>query len=256
MNGDYPETPANSVPRPKTGWIATGCGILLFGFIFISIVGTIISAMSYVLIDRQPTRRFACKNNLRQIGLALHAYHEFYDSFPPALVTDENGKPMHSWRVLLLPHIEQQPLYDRYDFSQPWDSPANRFVLQHMPDIYRCPSETNVGSTNTSYAAVVGPDCAFAGAESVKIDNVTDGTAKTLMVGEAVGRGIPWTKPADIDVTRHPGLNQPNGFTGPHEDGVQFVFVDGAVGSVPDTIDGETLSNLFLRNDGNEIGDY
>ena len=70
-----------------------------------------------------PTReagpRTVCRNNLKQIGLALHDYHEVYGSFPPAYVSDENGRPMHSWRLLILPHLDQTGIYKRYRFDEP-----------------------------------------------------------------------------------------------------------------------------------------
>ena len=91
---------------------------------------------------REAARRSQCKNNLKMIGLALQNYHDMYRSFPPAFVADENGKPMYSWRVLLLPHLEHAPLYKKYDLSQPWDSPANKAVLDNMPDVFACPSST------------------------------------------------------------------------------------------------------------------
>ena len=66
---------------------------------------------------REPSRRSQCKNNLKQIGLALHNYHEKYQAFPPAYTVDATGKPLHSWRTLILPFVDQQALYDKIDLS-------------------------------------------------------------------------------------------------------------------------------------------
>ena len=66
---------------------------------------------------REPARRSQCKNNLKQIGLALHNYHETYGAFPPAYTVDADGKRLHSWRTLILPYLDQAPLYDKIDFS-------------------------------------------------------------------------------------------------------------------------------------------
>lgn len=74
---------------------------------------------------REAARRVSCLNNLRHIELALHNYHNAHGCFPPAYIVDESGRPMHSWRVLL-PYLEQEALYDQYDFSEPWDGPNNR----------------------------------------------------------------------------------------------------------------------------------
>lgn len=75
---------------------------------------------------REAARRAQCSNNLKQIAFSLHSYHDRYGCFPPAYIADEEGKPMHSWRVLILPFIEEQALYDRYAFTEPWDGPSNR----------------------------------------------------------------------------------------------------------------------------------
>ena len=74
---------------------------------------------------RGEARRSQCKNNLKQIGLALHNYHDIYHVFPPAYTVDGNGKPLHSWRTLILPYLDQAPLYLKIDLSKPWDDPAN-----------------------------------------------------------------------------------------------------------------------------------
>ena len=92
---------------------------------------------------REAARRTQCKNNLKQIGIALHSYHDVYKTFPPAYIPDEDGKPMHSWRVLILPFIEQQALYEQYDFNEPWDGPNNSQLANVVISVYQCPSSPN-----------------------------------------------------------------------------------------------------------------
>jgi hypothetical protein len=103
---------------------------------------------------REAARRTQCKNNMKAIALAMHNYHDTYGSFPPAYIPDENGKPMHSWRVLILPMLDQQFLYSQYDFDQPWDSPANRSVMDRMPAIYGCPSSPDAKGNTTPPSSV------------------------------------------------------------------------------------------------------
>ena len=79
---------------------------------------------------RPAARQTQCRNNLKQIGLALHNYADEWKVFPPAYTVDANGKPLHSWRTLLLPYLDQSPLYNRIDFSKAWDDPANAPELQ------------------------------------------------------------------------------------------------------------------------------
>ena len=124
---------------------------------------------------REASRRMQCSNNLRQIALALHNYHDTYGCFPPAYLADRNGKPMHSWRVLILPFIEQSALYQKYDFSEPWDGPKNSKLLSSMPHVYSCPSvaRTAAGrSTCTSYLAVVGPTTVWPGRATRSLNEI------------------------------------------------------------------------------------
>ena len=104
-------------------WIGAGICILLLIALLLPAVRT----------GPRASCRMSCSNNLKQIALAMHNYHDVHGCFPPAYTTDENGRPMHSWRIFLLPYIEQQHLYDQYDFDQPWDSPHNMEVARQMP---------------------------------------------------------------------------------------------------------------------------
>ena len=87
--------------------------------------------------------RTKCRDNLKRIGLAMHMYHQTYGVFPPPCLTDENGMPIHSWRVLLLPFLDEQELYDEYRFDEPWDGPSNSRLHSRMPEIFRCNRATD-----------------------------------------------------------------------------------------------------------------
>ena len=94
---------------------------------------------------REAARRSQCANNLKQIALAMHNYHDVFKSFPPAVITDKNGRPMHSWRVAILPFIEQAALYKNYKFDEPWDGPNNRNLDNIAIPVFRCPSDPGHG---------------------------------------------------------------------------------------------------------------
>ncbi len=104
--------------------------------------------------DREPARRVICQRSLQQVGLALHQYHDKYGSFPPAYLTDANGRPMHSWRVLLLPFLGQQALYDDYRFDEPWDGPHNALLHERaseaLTNYFSCPSDRSSSKKTTS----------------------------------------------------------------------------------------------------------
>jgi hypothetical protein len=144
-----------------------------------------------------------CSNNLKQIAIALHNYHDTYKSFPPAYVADEDGNRMHSWRVLILPYLEQQELYEQYDFDQSWDGPSNRLLAGRMPSVFACPGRSRndrVARTYSTYVAVVGPNTIWPGERPTRIADIVDGTAYTLLVAEADSPGVPWMSPDDWSV--------------------------------------------------------
>lgn len=139
-----------------------------------------------------------CRVNLEDIGLALLQYHDKYGSFPPAYVADESGKPMHSWRTLLLPFVGYGPLYNDYRFDEPWDSPYNRKLCHKIVLAYMCPSEPHAVPL-TSYVAVVGPGTAWPGSTPTRLKDFRDGTANTILIVELVNSGIHWAEPRDLD---------------------------------------------------------
>ena len=130
---------------------------------------------------RENACRAQCRGNLCQIALAFHNYHEAYGRWPPAYVADASGNPMHSWRVLILPFIEQSGLYNSYNFSQPWNSQSNRRLIGMMPDPYACPSHGASSSGLTDYVVIVGPATAFPGARSTTLDEIKDDRHDTIL---------------------------------------------------------------------------
>ncbi len=204
---------------------------------------------------REAARRSQCKNNMKQIGLALMNYESVWGSFPPAYVADADGKPMHSWRVLILPYLDALGTYEEYNFSEPWDGPNNSKLLGRMPPVYACPSHAaGAGTTTTAYAAVFGENCVFRGADPVRIADITDGPSNTLIVAEATGASIPWMKPEDIDIAKHPALGDKDGFSSPHPIGVNGLIADGSVRHISSTINPQTLKALFTRDGGELVG--
>ncbi len=132
----------------------------------------VVSFACFITVREPPQAAFRsqCKNSLKAIAIALHNCHDVWSCFPPPFVADERGRPLHSWRVLILPYFEFddfRPLYDAYDFSEPWDGPHNLSLGDRMPPVYRCPADEpdREGAPSTSYVAIVGPHtCWSAGA--------------------------------------------------------------------------------------------
>ena len=147
-----------------------------------------------------PARRSQCSWNLKQVLMALHDYHDHYGCFPPAYVADKNGQPMHSWRVLILPFLEQQALYAQYRFDEPWNGPNNSKLGNVRIPEYQCPEQTASGTpTMTSYVALVGKAAAWPGSAAARFEDFRDATSNTIMVVEMVDSGIHWMEPRDMD---------------------------------------------------------
>src|SRR4029077_10950256 len=143
-------------------------------------------------------RRAQCMNNLKQIGLAMHNFHDSNNAFPPAAITDKQGRPLLSWRVAILPYVEQSSLYNSFHLDEPWDSPHNITLVNQMPRVYLCPSEGNPKPGKTTYQVVVGPQTLFpAEGRRIRITDVMDGTSNTFMVGEA-SQAVTWPAPDDL----------------------------------------------------------
>ena len=145
---------------------------------------------------RAAARRMVCLSNAKQIALALHNYHDQYKEFPPAHLDDVNGKPMHSWRVLLLPYLNEANRYAKYRFDEPWNGPNNRQLLDPIPPVLSCPAQAN--SPYTDYVAVVGPDTVWPGATSRKLTDIADPQDQTLLFVESAEPRILWMEPRDL----------------------------------------------------------
>ncbi|MGH7195112.1 MAG: DUF1559 domain-containing protein [Candidatus Saccharimonadales bacterium] len=205
---------------------------------------------------RESARRSSCNCNLKQIGLALQTYADVYKCYPPAYITDERGNRMHSWRVLLLPFMEQKPLYDRYDFSEPWNGPNNRQLAAYMPPVYSCPSDDGRGSGEVSYLAVTGPGTVWPGSRCTGWGDIKDGTSNTICIAEAVGSGIHWMEPRDLPfeaLAKGVNSNQGLGVCSRHEGMAEVSFCDGSVKPIRESVSIGTLEALATKAGGEPI---
>jgi hypothetical protein len=202
--------------------------------------------------------RGSCRHNLKFILLALDAYHDEHGSFPPAYVADKNGRPLYSWRVLILPYIDEKPLYLKYRLDEPWDSPHN-FPLSNVTlDAFKCPSEDKGESASTDYLAVVGPHAAWTGDNSVSRKDISDPHGSVIHVVEASQSGIGWAEPRDLYVNQIPLAINPKqglGISSRHKDCAQVGLCDGSVIALFDDLSRETLRCLLDRDDGQPVGE-
>ena len=148
----------------------------------------------------EAARRVGCANNLRALGAALRSYEARHGAFPPAVVYDAQGRPMHSWRVLILPDLDRNDLFEQYDFDEPWDSPHNRQLADLMPAVYRCPGDApSAEGLHTNYVAVAGPQTLWQAERRLSLEDLAE-MRETLLITETFHTGIHWMEPRDLTV--------------------------------------------------------
>jgi hypothetical protein len=204
-------------------------------------------AVPAVQKTRVASRRMQSQNNLKQIGLAMHNYHDTFGRFPPQALTDKNGKPLLSWRVAILPFIEQDAVYRQFKLDEPWDSEHNKKLLEQMPKIYTPVNAKTGEKYETFYQVFAGKGTVFEPGEKITFASITDGTSNTIMVVEA-GDAVPWTKPDDLPFDSDKALPK---LGGEFPDVINAAFCDGSVHTIEKKkIDDKVLRWLILRNSG------
>lgn len=204
--------------------------------------------MPGALTDRDAVLlRGRCSNNLKQIAAAMQQYETTYGCFPPAYIADKNGKPMHSWRVLLLPHLGYQDLYDRYRFDEPWDSPRNTRVTNLTIGLFQCPAQPANKQPTTNYMMVVGPHTISNGRESRKSTEITDGLKETIMLVEVADSVVWWAEPEDlrfdaINFTINGGKRQE--ISSYHPGGANAAYCDGSVRFLKDSLNPQLVKAM------------
>jgi len=294
--------------------------------VVIAIIGILVSLLlPAVQAAREAARRMECSNNLKQIGLAMHNYHDTYKQFPKERIrvwAGWNGPWDYAkgWHTQILPFIEQQPLADSYIDELSWWDPENADEVATVIDTYICPSSpgtplfieetTSANGQNFNFRAAAtdygygrgwwdpgnplpnGQDWEFvfltAEDNTNRARDVTDGLSNTIMIGEHAGRphhwinGVKQPNPAPwnnhrgfwaggnsfwVSVTSSDGLisgvgscfincNSAEHYYGFHPGGAQFVFADGHVQFLAETINGRTLTRLTQENDGEILGEF
>ncbi len=204
--------------------------------------------------SREPSRRSNCKNNLKQIGIALHNYHDEYGMFPPAYTVDAEGNKLHSWRTLILPYMEQVALYNTIDLTKPWDDPANNVVRQTSLPVYHCPSSSGLPN-HTNYLAIVGDDLAFPHAKSRTKQEFTDGLGETIFVVDVPEQNmVEWMSPNDADEQMYQSFQPESKMS--HAGVVQILLGDGAVRAVTLTLPSEKRRALMTVGGNEEVGEF
>lgn len=189
-------------------------------------------------------------NNLKKISLAMHLYsNASNDSFPPGASRDKAGKKLLSWRVLVLPYLDQKDLYDQFHLDEPWDSEHNRKLIPMMPATFAAPqlSKAARAQGKTTYLAVAGATGVFGQPQGVQLRDIIDGTSNTMLVVDVKDQNaVVWTKPEDWVPDEKKPLNA---LIGHYPEGFLALFADGVVHLIMENTDMRTL-NAYISYKG------
>ncbi len=237
---ESPHTPGESPPPKPRKRTFTIVELLVVVAIIVILVALLLPATRSA---RGPARRMECNNHLKMIGLALSNYETTYGGLPPAYTVDAEGNPLHSWRTLILPFMEQQALYETIDLSKPWDDPANQVARETVISDYRCPSVESP-PTHTTYLAVMAPRACLQPGAPRKLSEIIDDRGLTLMVVEVdAEHSVPWMSPKDVSEAWLVNLETVDDL--PHPGGIQAAFVDGSAQFLSATLKAPTLRALI-----------
>jgi prepilin-type processing-associated H-X9-DG protein len=213
----------------------------------------------------EPARRSQCVSNAREVGLAMLAYDKKEGHLPPAYVTDAAGRPVNSWRVLILPYLDQSELFKRYDLSKPWNNQKNTNLTRFFCiPTYICPSAGN--DTNerdrpheTNLVMIVGSGTVSNGPNSVRLKDIHDGCVSTILAAETKDSGIRWPEPRDLETSemsyRVNDRDAPS-IRSAHKGGANVVFCDGSARFLSEETDPEVVRALTTIAGGEDVTEF
>jgi hypothetical protein len=222
--------------------------ILSYGVLFCT--GLLWAPCSQV---REAQRRMKCANRLKTLASAMHEYNEDHGTLPPHAIYDGEGRPLLSWRVLLLPYLGEAELYEAFRLDEPWDGPHNAALLARRPEVFAAPGYwPGDGPHGTFFQVFVGPGAAFEGRKGMKLsDDFPDGLSNTILIAEA-GEAVPWTAPADLPYAPDKPLPKLGGLR-LREAMFMVALADGSVREIRVTNE-ETIRAAITRNGDDRPG--
>lgn len=206
---------------------------VLKGLAALAVVAVLVALLFPAVRNARPAfYRNHCTSNLRQIALALRAYADAHGALPPAYTVDADGKPLHSWRTLILPYLEERRLYEAIDLTKPWNDIANSEAAKATVIAYQCPAMPEDGNS-TSYLAILTKNSCLQATEPRQLSDIQDGERETLIIMEVdVDHAVPWMSPVDADEQIVMDIGPKSHLA--HAGGVNAAFVDGHVSFLTD----------------------
>ena len=230
---------------------------LLLVFLFVGTTTLFLFGLFLPLSCQQKIGISASDSNyLRQIGIALYNYHEHYGSLPPPYVTDAAGKPLYSWRVLILPYLDRNDIYQAFHLDEPWNSPHNQRLSNLKIKVLQQNTETHSAPSITNIVVVRGPGTLFPRQGKVRHKDVTDGIGNTIMLVSLANSDIHWAEPRDLDIeTMSFQINDPNkpSISRTGYDGANVGFADCHIQWVSDDTPPEVIRAALTINGGEKV---
>lgn len=243
--------------RPSVSSKRKKSNFWLWFFVLLIPVVLVLLLLPAVEQAREAARRSSSKNNLKQIGLALHNYHDTFQTLPPGWISGEDGTPYHSWTYSITPYLDCSPFYNEVDSHVPWNHERNVEKFKTRFPVYQNPSNPDIRCEDGfPYAHYAGNSNLFQSNSSFRFEDCTDGTSNTLMVGDIKEGLKAWGTPGNV---RDPALglnNGPNTFGSPHTGIVQFLLMDGSVRAISADIDIKILKALGTPAGGEDFSDF
>jgi len=194
---------------------------------------------------RDAAQRSQSANNLKQIGLAMHNYHDVTRSFPAGGYYNSKGQGQHSWQTMLLPYVEQAQVYAQVNFNSPWDDAVNANAMKVIVPQYLMPApEKSTDANGRGLSAYAANSKVLGKNTRVRISDIVDGTSNTILAGEVASEHKAWGDPSNV---RDPadGINKGGGTFGrPSGLGVQFLLGDGSIRFLNNDTDPKVLEAL------------
>lgn len=252
---DHHRTTQSKKRKRSAAWMAVAVVMLLIvgaaGIAIVQVGGTTAARL------RAGRSRIGSIQNLEKIAQALNAYAADHGAYPAPAIVDGNGKPLLSWRVLILPYLGEVELYDRFDLSSAWDSvPNQQLTYAEMPSVYRHP-DTDPWATDSVYYMVTGDGTLFPKSGPLGPKQAIDGAAKTILLVESQASNI-WTEPVDVSFAASGGaINSASGtdLGGVTPGGVCVVTVDGRGHFLAETTAPMTVNSLITPQGGEPLPD-
>lgn len=201
---------------------------------------------------RTAARRMSMSNNMKQVMLAMHNYHSAFKQLPTSAILDDDGKPLLSWRVAILPFIEEHALYEKFHLDEPWDSENNLPLSKQLPLVFQLPG-VQLPPGKTVIHAVVGEDIGMRPLKKTQFRDFLDGLSNSILIVEGTPQSaVVWSKPEDLEID----LDDPlDGLKGSTNRGFHVGMTDGAVKFITDSVDTELFKKMLTRAGKEVIND-